>query len=62
MHEGDGLGGLVDEGGVALVADSRKACGSGASEEVEDVVAGVRVDAEDAFENSERLLGGVLAT
>ena len=44
---------------MAIVAQGGEAGGAGAGEEVEDAVVGVRVDSDDAFEDAERLLGGV---
>jgi len=48
-HDGDGFGVLVDEDVIAVVAGGGFAGCAGAGEEVEDGVAGVGVDADDAF-------------
>ena len=57
-HDGAGLGVLVDHDEAALVAGGGLGGGAGAGEEVEDGVAGVGVDADDAFEDAERFLVG----
>ena len=59
VHDGDGLGVGVDEEEAAAVLRGGFAGGSAAGEEVEDEVSGVGVDADDAFEDAEGLLGGV---
>jgi len=49
LHQRDGFGVLVDEDVVAVVLCGGEAGGAGAGEEVEDGVAGIGVDADDAF-------------
>src|SRR5215831_14840376 len=59
LHDFDSLRTFVDEQKVAAVFGGGFAGGSAAGEEVEDSVAGVGMDLYDAFEDAERLLGGV---
>ena len=58
-HDADGVGALVDEEEAAVGFGGGDAGGAGAGEEVEDGVAFVRVDLDDAVEEFEGLLGGV---
>ena len=59
VHEFAGFRTFIDEQEVAAVASGGHASGPAAGEEVEDRVAGVGVDADDAFQDAEGLLRGV---
>ena len=59
LHDSDGFGVVIDERKVAALLVGGFAESAAAGEEVQDAVAGVGMDADDAAEYMQRLLGSV---